>query len=113
MQPQQPAITKYQPPIEGSTSVQLATCATYGFRPAESFALQWKFGDQQQQSPSNLTLQKTPEETFNYTSQYQATVNRTDNGKTLICTVSHRTLTAQLFTEETITVQCKSKYFKK
>lgn len=105
-------MTKGRPPVEGTASVQLATCRSFGFRPADSFTLQWIIGNQQPQLSSGSAVLDTTTETYNYTNQNYSKVSRLDNGKTLTCPVNHRTLSASVSATETITVQCKFKSLK-
>lgn len=106
VQPQQPVITKASDLVESSTSVPLANCSTMGFRPATGFTLVWTFGSKQQ------TYSGTPSvdlitETYSATSQYETTVNRSDNGRTLTCSVSHGTLASPKTASVSVAVQCK------
>jgi len=106
VQPIRPVITKATAPVEGSTSVQLATCATSGFRPETGFTLVWTF-DGQQESYTGTPVWNTISETYSVSSQYMSVVDRTDNGKPLMCSVNHGTIGTPKTETVTISVLCK------
>lgn len=107
VQPHQPVITKGPDPVESSTSVRLASCSTAGFRPATGFTLVWTFGSKQQTYTGTLS-EDLATETYSATSQYETAVNRSDNGRTLTCSVSHWTLASPKTTSTLVVVQCKN-----
>ena len=106
VQPIHPVITKATPPVEGSTSIQLATCTTSGFRPETGFTLVWTF-DGQQESYTETPVWDTTSETYSVSSQYSTVVDRTDNGKSLKCSVNHGTIDTPNTETVTISVLCK------
>ena len=106
VQPIQPVITKATPPVEGSTSIQLATCTTSGFRPETRFTMVWTF-DGQQKSYTETPVWDTTSETYSVSSQYMSVVDRTDNGKSLMCSVNHGTIGTPKTETVTSSVLCK------
>lgn len=107
VQPQQPVITKASDLVESSTSVPLANCSTMGFRPATGFSLVWTFGSKQQ-TYTGTPSEDLATETYSATSQYETAVNRSDNGRTLTCSVTHGTLSSPKTTSTLVVVQCKN-----
>ena len=106
VQPIHPVITKATPSVEGSTSIQLATCTTSGFRPETGFTLVWTF-DGQQESYTETPVWNTTSETYSVSSQYRTVVDRTDNGNSLMCSVNHGTIGTPKTETVTINVHCK------
>jgi len=109
VQPIRPVITKATPSVEGSTSIQLATCTTSGFRPETGFTLVWTF-DGQQESYIGTPVWDTTSETYSVSSQYSTVVDRTYSGKFLMCSVNLGTIgtpNIRKVTIVTISVLCK------
>jgi len=103
--PSLPTVTILGPSVEGGDAASIARCTTTGFRPAD-INITWTI----EGGPTNTSLHELVNETGNGTfmvsSDYRRAVNRTFNGKTLTCTVSHVSLTLPMSTSVLLTVLC-------
>ena len=102
--PSEPSITLLGPPVESADVVSIATCTFTGFWPAD-INMTWTL----QGGPIEPALNQkvTENNTFVVTSEYELAVNRTLNGKSITCTVSHVSLTAPRSLSVPLTVLCE------
>jgi len=68
----------------------------------------WTF-DGQQESYTETPVWDTTSETYSVSSQYRTVVDKTDNGKSLTCSVNHGTIATPKSATVTISVLCKLK----
>ena len=104
-QPQQPTITLLGSPLEDRNATAIARCTTSGFWP-ESINVNWTLGEYTEQA-SSLNITDLGNRSFSMTSDFVTSVNRTQNGKTMSCSVTHVSLTSPRTTSVPITVLCK------
>ena len=91
MRPTWPSVVVRSPLVEGPVVATLATCSSSDFRPG-NITVSWLLqGEIVEIMPDTVVLPIAGEK-FRVTSQYKRAVSRTENGKTLTCTVNHETL---------------------
>ena len=95
-------------PVEDRNATAIARCTTSGFWPA-SINVVWMFENVTQES-SSLNIVALGNHSFSVTSDFETSVLRSHNRKTLTCNVTHVTLASPTSTSVRITVLCRLRF---
>jgi len=93
------------PVFENREGTAVARCTSTGFRP-KAVNVTWTKQDDHIEPDFQPTFTDMGNSAFMLVSQYTGGFNRSNNGKTLTCSVSHMTLTQPVSESITITVLC-------
>jgi len=92
----------------GNVEMNIALCTSSGFRPREVNII-WILEGESPEPVTTPQVSNTTDNKFEVTSYYRRDVTKTDNGKTLTCSVSHaETQTVSLTGSVRLNVSCKS-----
>ena len=106
VQPSEPSISLLGPPVESDNVASIARCTSVGFWPSD-INMTWTMQDGPAEPAINQKVTDTGNFTFMVTSDYRRAVNRTLNGKTITCTVSHVSLPSPRSGSKPLTVLCE------
>ena len=106
MAPSEPFITLLGPLVESEDTASIARCTSTGFWPAD-INMTWTMQGGPVEPALNSKVTDTGNSTFMVTSDYRRAVNRSLNGKTLTCSVSHVSLSSPKSGTAALTVLCK------
>jgi len=104
--PSKPSVTLLGPPVESGDVAAIARCTSTGFWPAD-INITWTAQEGPVEQALNQKVTNTGNNTFMVTSDYRRAVNRSINGKTLTCTVSHVSLSSPTSGSVTLTILCE------
>ena len=104
--PSQPNVTPLGPAFENREGTAIAKCMSSGFRP-KTVKVTWTKQGYHSEPDFKLTLTGIGNNSFSLVSHYTRLLNRSNNGKTLSCNVSHMALTQNESESITITVLCR------
>jgi len=104
--PSEPSVSILGPPVESDNVASIARCTSDGFWPAD-INMTWTMQEGSAEQAINTIITGSENVSFMVTSDYRRAVNRTLNGKTLTCTVSHVSLPSPRSGSVPLTVLCK------
>jgi len=91
----------------GNDDTNIAQCTSTGFRP-QDIGLSWRIEAENAEPVTNPLVSNITNNRFEVTSYYRRAVKKSDNGKTLTCSVSHAaTQTILLPGSVRLNVSCK------
>jgi len=104
--PARPSVTVLAAQTEDSPVASIARCTSSGFSPA-TITLTWRLENGPAMPDQDAITTPMGDDLFTVSSTFNYSVQRTENGITLICSVSHVSLTSPLAGTATIPVFCK------
>jgi len=107
--PSRPNVTVLATQTERSPVANIARCSSSGFSPA-TITLTWQLENGSAMPDQDALTTPMANDLFSVSSTFNYSVQRTDNGKTLTCSVSHVSLNSPLSGTATIPVFCKYPY---
>ena len=104
--PARPSVTLLTTTMEGEPAAPIATCSTSGFSPG-NINVTWQLEGTTAIQEEDLVITQIDNILFSVSSTFNYSVDRSDNGKTLTCTVYHQSLPAPLANAASVPVLCK------
>jgi len=109
--PSAPSVTVTNPLVDETQVTTLATCSSSGFRPG-TIDVTWLLeGGPTELMTDSTTVTALKDSKFAVTSEYRRVVSKTDNGKTLTCTLNHETLNAPIPRTAALNISCNQTSF--
>ena len=103
--PSQPIVTSMGPAIENREGTSVAKCRSTGFKPM-AVNVTWTSQGDHDGPDVKPTVTDMGNYTFTLVSHYTRALNRSHNGQSLTCSVSHMALTQPVSGSVTLTVLC-------